>query len=76
MLGYVWNYVNFCSEMAAALQYVESDWLLLKYSKSSESSCVYLPFNPLATEFFFQILAHPVFKNVNNTGTKQGSIMK
>ena len=31
-------------------------------------------FNLLVTDFFFQILAHPVFKC--NTETKQGSIMK
>jgi hypothetical protein len=30
--------------MAAALHYIESDWLLLKYPKSSEISCIYLPF--------------------------------
>jgi hypothetical protein len=33
-----------------------------------------LAVNPLAPEFFF-ILAH-LYLNVNNTGTKKGSIMK
>ena len=32
--------------------------------------------NPLAPGLFFLILAHPVYKNVNNTGTKQVSVMK
>ena len=31
--------------------------------------------NLLATDFFFQILAH-LYLNVSNTETKQGSIMK
>jgi len=33
-------------------------------------------FNLLAPELFFFILAHPVYKNVNNTGTKDVRIMK
>jgi hypothetical protein len=33
-------------------------------------------FNLLAPELFFLILAHPVYKNVNNTGTKYARIMK
>jgi hypothetical protein len=32
--------------------------------------------NLLAPKFDIYILAHPVCKNVKNTGTKKGSIMK
>jgi hypothetical protein len=47
---------------------------ILNYNNSGMIVSVNLTF--WGRIFFFQILAHPVFKNVSNTETKQGSIMK